>query len=60
MAKNAISLLENDEKLAQFKHNALEQAKKFDIEKILPLYERFYEKVTAKSWKFPSQVFAEK
>jgi N-acetyl-alpha-D-glucosaminyl L-malate synthase BshA len=60
MAKNAISLLEDDEKLAQFKHNALEQAKQFDIEKILPLYEKYYEQVTAKSWKFPTQICTEK
>jgi L-malate glycosyltransferase len=60
MAKNAISLLQDDEKLAEFKHNAHEQAKQFDIEKILPLYEKYYEQVTAKSWKFPSQICAEK
>ncbi len=60
MAKNAISLLEDDEKLNQFKHNALERAKVFDIENILPLYERYYEKITATSWKFPAQVCAGK
>ncbi|PWK26304.1 N-acetyl-alpha-D-glucosaminyl L-malate synthase BshA [Arcicella aurantiaca] len=60
MAKNAISLLEDDDRLNQFKHNALERAKEFDIENILPLYERYYEKITATSWKFPAQICAEK
>ncbi|MBB6001547.1 N-acetyl-alpha-D-glucosaminyl L-malate synthase BshA [Arcicella rosea] len=55
MAKNAISILEDDEVLARFKHNAHERAKEFDIANILPLYERYYEEVTAKSWKFPPQ-----
>jgi N-acetyl-alpha-D-glucosaminyl L-malate synthase BshA len=60
MAKNAISLLEDDDRLNQFKHNALERAKEFDIENILPLYERYYEKITATSWKFPPQICAGK
>lgn len=45
MAKNAISLLSDHDKLVQFKHNALEQAKKFDIHMILPHYENFYKSV---------------
>lgn len=45
MAKNAIALLSNEEKLAQFKENAFEQAKKFDIHNILPQYEKLYEEV---------------
>jgi len=45
MAKNAIYILEDDERLKQFKKNAYAQAKTFDIEKILPLYETYYEKV---------------
>jgi N-acetyl-alpha-D-glucosaminyl L-malate synthase BshA len=47
MARNAIYILENDERLATFKHNALQQAKKFDIKNILPMYEKLYEKVIA-------------
>ena len=47
MAKNSIYILENDERLAKFKHQALEQAKKFDIKIILPMYEKLYEKVIA-------------
>ena len=49
MAENAISILEDEEILAQFRKNAFEQAKKFDIEKILPQYEKYYEEVIAKS-----------
>jgi len=42
MANNAISILSDETKLATFKKNALEVAKKFDIKKILPLYENIY------------------
>ena len=49
MAKNAIIILSNDEQLNQFKAQALEHAKKYDIEKILPLYESYYEKVLHKN-----------
>lgn len=45
MAKNALLLLQNPEMLAQFRINALEQAKRFDISFILPKYEAYYEKV---------------
>lgn len=45
MAKNAISILKDDETLKRFKHNAYEQAKKFDIDKILPMYEKLYQSV---------------
>ncbi|WKV10462.1 N-acetyl-alpha-D-glucosaminyl L-malate synthase BshA [Marivirga harenae] len=37
-----------DENLDQFKKNALERAKKFDITNILPLYENFYSKILKK------------
>ena len=47
MAKNAISLLSDEIKLAEFKHNALTHAKKFDIHKIMPLYENYYIKIKA-------------
>ena len=43
MAKNAISLLENESLLNKFRHNALKQAKRFDLENILPEYEKYYE-----------------
>lgn len=43
MAKNTIALLSDEKKLAVFKENAFEQAKNFDITKILPMYEKLYE-----------------
>lgn len=49
MAKNTIALLSNDELFQQFKINAYEQAKKFDIDIVLPMYEKLYETVIAKT-----------
>ncbi|MFD1142230.1 N-acetyl-alpha-D-glucosaminyl L-malate synthase BshA [Larkinella insperata] len=48
MVKNALFIL-NDENLPTFKHNALERAKEFEISRILPLYESYYEKVVQES-----------
>ncbi len=45
MAKNALTILSNEETLQKFRANALEQAKRFDIKNILPLYEAYYEEV---------------
>ncbi len=45
MAQNTITLLENEARLLQFKANAYAHAQTFAIENILPLYERYYEKV---------------
>lgn len=45
MAKNAIAILKDEKILEQFRRNAFEQAKKFSIEKILPMYEKLYEEV---------------
>lgn len=42
MSQDAISLLKDAEKLKQFKINALETAKLFDIQQIMPLYEQVY------------------
>jgi N-acetyl-alpha-D-glucosaminyl L-malate synthase BshA len=42
MAANAIKILKDDAVLNQFKANALEVAKKFDIKNILPKYEALY------------------
>ncbi|MBN8702335.1 MAG: N-acetyl-alpha-D-glucosaminyl L-malate synthase BshA [Bacteroidetes bacterium] len=42
MAKNAIYILSDEKRLEQFKENAFTQAQKFDIEKILPIYESLY------------------
>ncbi|TDO73527.1 N-acetyl-alpha-D-glucosaminyl L-malate synthase BshA [Flavobacterium chryseum] len=44
MAANAIKILEDDAILNQFKANALEVAKKFDIVNILPKYEALYQR----------------
>ena len=49
MSKNAIHILEDDDRLLKFKQNALTQAKKFEINNILPLYENLYQKVIADS-----------
>ena len=48
MAQNAITLLENEEMLNKFRHNALAQAKRFDISNILPEYEKYYEYILKK------------
>ncbi|MEX2379542.1 MAG: N-acetyl-alpha-D-glucosaminyl L-malate synthase BshA [Vicingaceae bacterium] len=45
MARNALKILQNEEQLQQFEKQAFEQAKKFDIEKILPMYEKLYQNV---------------
>ncbi len=45
MAKNTIALLSNEEQFQAFRNNAFEQAKKFDIETILPMYVKLYEDV---------------
>ncbi len=48
MAKNALKILKDDLVLSQFKKNALINAQKFDIKKILPLYEDLYRRAIAK------------
>ncbi|MFT3908758.1 MAG: N-acetyl-alpha-D-glucosaminyl L-malate synthase BshA [Ferruginibacter sp.] len=45
MANNAIKILGDDKTHAQFRANALAQAKKFDIQNIVPQYEKLYESV---------------
>jgi glycosyltransferase involved in cell wall biosynthesis len=42
MATNAKSILKDEENLKKFKRNAREQARTFDIEKVVPQYERLY------------------
>ena len=46
MAQNALEILSNPSTLAQFKENAKERAQQFSIEKILPLYEAIYQKLS--------------
>jgi N-acetyl-alpha-D-glucosaminyl L-malate synthase BshA len=48
MAANTLKLLKSEKLLNEFKHNAFEQAKKFDIEKILPKYEEIYYQLAGK------------
>jgi glycosyltransferase involved in cell wall biosynthesis len=43
MAKYALELLSDEDKLNTFKKNALEQAQKFRIDLIVPMYEQLYE-----------------
>lgn len=45
MAQYALMLLEDEAMLKKFAHNALEQAKTFDISIILPQYEAYYAKI---------------
>ena len=49
MSKNALSILNNEKNHLEFKNNAIDSAKKFDIHKILPLYEGIYKKSLEKS-----------
>ncbi|WP_114939907.1 N-acetyl-alpha-D-glucosaminyl L-malate synthase BshA [Mucilaginibacter endophyticus] len=42
MAEKAIFILEDEERLAKFKENALAHAKEFELSTILPKYENFY------------------
>lgn len=49
MAKNALYILKDDATLAKFKANALLRAKQFDINVILPKYEKYYEQVVEAS-----------
>ncbi len=44
MSKQALAILKDDKILNQFKKNAAAHAKKFDISKIIPLYEKLYER----------------
>lgn len=48
MARNTIYMLAFDERLNSFKENAYKRSKDFDINKILPMYEKLYEEVLQK------------
>lgn len=43
MSSNAIRILRDSDTLERFKSNAKTQSKKFDIHKVVPMYERIYE-----------------
>lgn len=45
MSKNAILILQDKESHDRFKANSLAQAKKFDIENIVPQYEKLYQRL---------------
>lgn len=49
MAKNAISILEDDDRLNVFKENAYRRAQDFDLKKILPMYIDYYTEVLQQS-----------
>jgi N-acetyl-alpha-D-glucosaminyl L-malate synthase BshA len=44
MAKNALTILRDDKVLEQFKENAAREAERFDIQKIVPMYEEVYKR----------------
>ncbi|WP_089261701.1 MULTISPECIES: N-acetyl-alpha-D-glucosaminyl L-malate synthase BshA [Maribacter] len=44
MASKALTILSDDEVLERFKNNAVKEAHKFDIQKVLPLYEEVYQR----------------
>jgi N-acetyl-alpha-D-glucosaminyl L-malate synthase BshA len=48
MTRNALVVLDKDN-LPKFKEQALKRAKEFDISRILPIYESFYQKVLEKT-----------
>jgi hypothetical protein len=45
MCNNALKILSDENTFKTFKANALIQAKKFDIDKIVPQYEKMYESI---------------
>lgn len=49
MAKNAILILEDDDRLNVFKENAYRRAQDFDLKKILPMYIDYYTEVLQQS-----------
>jgi L-malate glycosyltransferase len=48
MATNAVKILKDDDLMLKLKQGALQQAHKFDIENILPLYEKMYKSLLKK------------
>ena len=44
MVKNALYILKSEKVLSQFKLNAKQEARKFDIHQIVPFYEDVYNK----------------
>jgi len=48
MTRRSLFVLDKNN-LPAFKQNALKRAKEFDISKILPLYENYYQKILVKA-----------
>ncbi len=59
MVANTVKILQDEALHNQMKANALARAKDFSLEKILPMYERYYEKIVGQSWRFPTQKFTD-
>ena len=59
MVANTLKILQDEALHTQMKANALARAKDFSLDKILPMYERYYEKIVGQSWRFPSQKFSD-
>jgi len=51
MTEKALHILSSPERLNEFKHRALLRAREFEISKIVPLYEAFYQEVREKVMK---------
>ena len=49
MAERSIYILEDEDRLNQFKENALARAKQFELSNILPEYENYYKEIIEKS-----------
>ncbi|RYU85900.1 N-acetyl-alpha-D-glucosaminyl L-malate synthase BshA [Mucilaginibacter terrigena] len=49
MAERAIYILEDEERLNQFKENALARAKELELANIMPLYENYYREIIESS-----------
>ncbi len=49
MAQHAIAILGDDQVLQTFRKNALEQAQRFDLSRVLPEYEAYYEEIIERS-----------
>jgi hypothetical protein len=43
MAKNAIKILSDDSLEKKYRNQAFENAKKYDIKTVIPLYEKIYD-----------------
>ena len=59
MVLNTVKILTDETLHLQMRANALARAKDFSLEKILPMYERYYEKIVGQSWRFPTQKFTD-